>query len=98
MTCSEEGCSQPTRAKGLCSRHYFAAYDRRRGKSGTGGHHRPPLDGEVYKVRFRRHSGSTHTIYYSDPKLAEATALRYADSGQLLFFGRYAFAEQLVSS
>ena len=93
--CETEGCESPVRAKGLCSRHYFAAYDRERGRT-NGGHHRPPLDGLVYKIRYTRPGGHSHTTYYSDPKLAQATAAKLRGSGQLAYFATYTFKEDLT--
>lgn len=93
-TCSVAGCDDPVRARGKCARHYFRDY--KRSRSNGSGHHRPPLDGAVYKLRFKRNSGASHTIYYSDPRLAEQEALKHAAQGVLLFYAKYTFDEQLA--
>ncbi len=59
-------------------------------------HHRPPLDELVYKIRFRRRNGSTHTMYYSDPKVAERVIAEQRQSGSLLYVGLFTFKEEVT--
>jgi hypothetical protein len=94
--CVEEGCPEPVRAKDRCARHYFADYARQNGRV-NGGPHRPPLDTTVYKIRYRRADGASNTTYYSDPKLADAAAVSFAEAGQLIYYGRYALEEEMTS-
>lgn len=69
--------------------------DKDESSSAVGVHHRPPLDGAVFKLRYRRASGATDTIYYSDPKTAHAVAGVHRQRGSLLYFARYTHAEVL---
>jgi hypothetical protein len=52
-------------------------------------------NGAVFKLRYRRDSGATDTIYYSDPKMAHAVAGIHEEKGSLIYFARYTLEEVL---